>query len=203
MALGAALALLSGCASSGSTPLGASLDAILFGGDTGAQAAAVPYASLDARLGDIQGLWVMGAQAGDITYWPGRNGVVLELEQGGLQAFQGLDTQLLGTRYRPAPPWRQASPSPVTVTRQVQNADGDIQRFQAEGTPHCAPARITELPLGKRALEACHLEWHWASGDITTATYWRDPATHRLWASAETPWPDGPDVSWRVARHWW
>jgi hypothetical protein len=195
--------LLGGCASSGSTPLGASLSAIFASGDTAAEAETVPYASLDASIGNIQGLLVMGARAGDMTYWPGRNGVVVELKQGGLHAFRGLDTRLLGSRYRPAPPWQQASPTAVTLARHVQNASGDVSRYQAEGKAHCSHARRIDLPLGGRRLEACRLEWHWASGDITTATYWRDSDTHRLWAATETPWPHGPEVSWHVARHWW
>lgn len=203
VALGVALASLSGCASSGATPLGASLNAILSGGDASAQAEAIPYASLDARIGDIRGLMVMGAQAGDMTYWPGRNGVVLELEQDGLHAFQGLDARLLGTQYTPSAPWQHTASEPVTLTRQVQNAAGDIRRFQAEGAPNCSPAQRVELPLGERRLETCQVDWHWATGDTTSATYWRDPATHRLWAATETPWPNGPEVSWRVARHWW
>ncbi|WP_052719309.1 hypothetical protein [Halomonas sp. HG01] len=195
--------LMSGCASSGSTPLGASLSAILFGGDIQAEAQALPYASLDASIGDIEGLLVLGTQAGDMTYWPAREGVILELSDGGLHAFQGPNTRLLGSTYQPTAPWQQTPQTTVTLTRHVEDAAGDMQRYQASGRLHCEPARLTALPLGERRLEPCHIEWHWTTGDTTSATYWRDPETQRLWAATETPWPDAPDVAWRVARHWW
>ncbi|MDN3552584.1 YjbF family lipoprotein [Halomonas almeriensis] len=179
------------------------MGAILFDEDASAEAKAVPYASLDARVGDIQGLFVMGAKAGRMTYWPAQGGMLLELDGGGLQAFQGRDSRLLSSRYRPEAPWQASSSSPVSLTRYVESSDGQVVRHLAEGTTRCSAEEPVALPLGERRLEVCRLELQWSRGETTTATYWRDPDTRRLWAVKQVAWPEGPEVSWRVARHWW
>lgn len=196
--------LLAGCASSGSTPLGASLEALWPADDTiSDQAAAIPHASLSARLGDLQGLLVMGASAGDMSYWPSRNGGVLELHDGGLHATAGLPDNLLGTRYDNGFPWREDSPYPFTLVRHWRDADGEIQRGEARGEMRCASPAKLALPLGSRVLERCEAALAWASGETTTSTFWRDPASRHLWAVRETPWPGAPTMQWQVARHWW
>ena len=199
--------LLIGCASSGTTPLGASLQALV-PGDTrvGVQAAAIPHATLSARLGDVQGLRVMGAQAGDVSYWPARGGGVLELHNGGLQATAGLPADLLGTHYNSAhgrEPWRQDAPAAFSLVRHWRNRQAEVKRGEARGEMQCAEAVAVELPLGRRALERCDATLSWASGETTEAIYWRDPASRRLWAVRETPWPGAPTMQWQVARHWW
>ena len=206
--------LLAGCASSGTTPLAASLQALLPDDDrVEAQAASIPHATLSARLGDVQGLRVMGAQAGDISYWPSRGGGVLELHKGGLHATAGLPEDLLGTRYGPArhgtprhsesPPWRQDAPTPFMLVRHWRDDEGQVRRGEARGELRCAAAEPVALPLGERSLERCEALLAWAGGETTTSTYWRDPANRHLWAVRETPWPGAPTMQWQVARHWW
>ncbi|XKE47215.1 YjbF family lipoprotein [Halomonas organivorans] len=196
--------LLGGCASSGKTPLGASV-AALWPDRSEAQVRAteLPYASLSARLGDVQGLLVMGAQAGDVSYWPARDGLVLELWQGGLHAVRGLETDLLGSEYSPGPPWREAAPYAFRLVRHLSDASGIIRRVQAEGRMRCAPPERLALPLGERRLERCELILSWAGGETTSATLWRDPDTRHPWAVETTPWPGAPELEWQVARHWW
>lgn len=207
-------ALLVGCSSSGTTPLGDSLKALFPASEQAdARAASIPHATLSARLGDVQGLLVMGAQAGHLSYWPSREGGVLELNDGGLHATAGLPEDLLGTRYgRPlhaqprqggSHPWRQDTPYVFTLVRHWQDRETQVRRGEARGKMRCLGIETVELPLGNRALERCEVSLYWASGETTTATYWRDPASRRLWAVRETPWPGAPTMQWQVARHWW
>ncbi|SEK40367.1 YjbF family lipoprotein [Halomonas daqiaonensis] len=196
--------LLVGCASSGATPLGASLQALWPTDDRiSEQAASVPHATLSARLGDVQGLLVMGAQVGDISYWPSRGGGVLELHDGGLHATAGLPEDLLGTHYGDALPWRQDAPYPFTLVRHWRDSGGEVRRGEASGEMRCADAERVELPLGKRALERCEASLTWPSGKTTSSTFWRDPVSRHLWAVRESPWPGAPTMQWQVARHWW
>lgn len=206
--------LLAGCASSGTTPLGASLQALMPTSDRiGEQAASIPHATLSARLGEVQGLLVMGAQAGDVSYWPSRGGGVLELHDGGLHATAGLPEDLLGTRYGTARhdqtqydssrPWRQDAPHPFSLVRHWRDREGLVRRGEARGEMRCDAPETVELPLGSRSLERCEASLAWANGETTTSTFWRDPASRHLWAVRESPWPGAPTMQWQVARHWW
>ncbi|MDY7116692.1 hypothetical protein RAN53_10040 [Halomonas sp. SSL-5] len=198
------LAGLAGCASGKATPLASSLAALW--PDTQAaehRAAELPYASLIARLGNAQGLLVMGTQAGDITLWPSAQGGTLELHDGGLQSFSGGDVALLGTAYAPQSPWHESSPARFTLTRHWRDAEGFVQRGEAEGVMRCEAPGPVRLPLGERVLERCEVSLAWASGASSEASWWRDPDSRRLWALEEQPWPDALTLRWQVARHWW
>lgn len=198
------LVAVAGCASSGTTPLGASLQALWPDRQaTAEQAEALPYASLSARLGAVEGLLVMGAEAGAMSVWPAPRGVVLELHDGGLHAFTGLDQTLLGTDYGGHLPWRQPAPQRFTLARHWQDEHGQARRGEARGQMNCREAALVELPLGERMLERCDVTLAWASGETTQATWWRDPDDRELWAVNETPWPGAPTIRWQVARHWW
>lgn len=198
------VALLAGCASGGTTPLSASL-AELFPDDqaTARQATEIPHASLSVQLGDVSGLMVMGSQAGEMTYWPSGEGVVLELRDGGLHATSGLDANLLGTHYTGPPPWRREAPARVEMKRHWRDADGHVVQGTGEGQLRCDATEMLALPLAERELERCSLVLEWADGSTTDSTLWRDPSSHRLWAVDETPWPGAPTMQWQVARHWW
>ena len=208
----------SGCASDGTTPLGATLQGLVH--DQKAvndQAAEIPYASLSVRLGSMRGLMVMGAQAGDHTWWPGAEGTSLSLYGGGLYAASGMEEELLATRYPPAAgrdtgnphpepahhPWRRDTPHEFRVVRDVRTAAGAVVRHEGTAWLECGPATPHELPLGARMLEACTQQVHWADGSRTRAELWRDPETRHLWAFDGQAWPDAPRVAWQVARHWW
>lgn len=199
-----ALATLGGCANGGTTPLASSFQALWPGtAEDERRAAELPYASLIVRLGNVQGLLVMGAQAGDSTLWPSAQGTTLELHHGGLQSFSGPDVALLGTTYAPQAPWRLSSPAHFTLSRHWRNDDGFIQRGEAEGVMRCSGLEAIDLPLGERVLERCEVSLSWASGATTEARWWRDPDSRRLWALEEQPWPEAPTLRWQVARYWW
>ncbi|WP_412930344.1 YjbF family lipoprotein [Halomonas sp.] len=200
----ALLGLLAGCASQGQTPLAASLQALWPDDEvTVANASAIPHASLSVSIGDVQGLMVLGTQAGDMTYWPAQHGMVLELHDGGLHATNGLAEDLLGTHYDDGVPWRQDAPASFTLVRHWHNRQGEVVRSEARGMMRCRGTERLPLPLEARDAERCNVSLDWIKGDTTTATYWRDPDTRRLWAVQETPWPGAPTMQWQVARHWW
>jgi len=206
LSLGAVLVMaLGGCASSGPTPLATSLQALWpSDADAKREAAELPYASLVVRLENVQGLLVLGAKAGNNTLWPSAEGTVLSLHDGALHALAGSNQALLGSTYHDTLPWRQASPAHFRLARHWRDAEGFVHRGEAEGMMRCeeTPEPIS-LPLGERRLERCEVALSWASGASTEATWWRDPDSRALWAVRETPWPDGPSLSWQVARHWW
>ncbi|MCE9664982.1 YjbF family lipoprotein [Halomonas sp. M5N1S17] len=196
---------LTACASDGLTPLGASLQTVLpQQGDVAAQAAEVPYASLSLRMGNLQGLAVMGAQANEQSYWPLTDGAMLALHAGGLYATSGLEQDLLATHYpESAPPWQLDTPARFQLVRHWQNAEGQLVRGVAQGTLECEEAEMTALPLGERLLQPCQQHLQWEHGPSQRARLWRDPHDRTLWAVDEHPWPGAPRVRWQVARHWW
>ncbi|MCE8014823.1 YjbF family lipoprotein [Halomonas sp. MCCC 1A17488] len=196
---------LAGCASDGLSPLGASLQTVLPSrGEASDQAAEIPYATLALRMGDLQGLAVMGTRAGDHSYWPLADGVLLALHAGGLYATSGLAQDLLATHYpETPPPWQLDTPARFVLVRHWQDSEGQLVRGVAQGTLACAAAEATELPLGDRPLERCTQQLRWEHGPSQNATLWRDPQERRLWAVDERPWPGAPRIRWQVARHWW
>lgn len=203
-----------GCASHGTTPLGATLQGLVHDREAvNEQAAQIPYASLSVRLDSMRGLMVMGAQAGDHTWWPGAEGTALALLGGGLYAASGMEDELLATRYRagdsrtgdthPYYPWHQDTPQEFRIVREVRTASGAVARHEGHARLECDEATETELPLGARTLEKCTQQTTWADGSRTRASLWRAPDTRQLWAFDGQPWPDAPRVAWQVARHWW
>ncbi|APE32613.1 hypothetical protein BOX17_14670 [Halomonas aestuarii] len=177
------------------------------------RAASIPHATLSARLGDVQGLLVMGAQAGSISYWPSRSGGVLELHDGGLHATAGLPEDLLGTRYSAARhgqtqygssrPWRQDTPYSYSLVRHWRDREAQLRQGEARAEMRCNATDTVDLPLGSRSLERCEATLAWANGETTRSIFWRDPVSRHLWAVRETPWPGAPTMQWQVARHWW
>ncbi|WP_444677522.1 hypothetical protein [Halomonas sp. E19] len=91
---------LAGCASDGLTPLGASVQALVQQGESpDVQAEAIPYASLVIRAGQVRGLMVMGASIGSYSFWPSRDGLLLEFQEDGLTALSGMEQELISSRY--------------------------------------------------------------------------------------------------------
>jgi len=204
---------MAGCASGGASPLGEALQGLLPGDDPAIErAAALPYASLMLDAGDRRGLVVMGAQAGDTTLWPTGHRGLITLYHEGLQATAGLPLDLLDTRYRPAGgntsttgyvPWRDATPASFRVERSWQAADGTVTHLSARGQLACQAPESRQLPRANLPLERCEQQLAWDDGRETTSILWREPESRRLWAVAETAWPDGPRIAWEVARPWW
>lgn len=201
--------LLAGCASGGASPLADMFgDALAPPGDYSAQAETIPYASLVIDTGDRSGLVVMGAISEPDTFWPTGNRGLVSLRHGGLQATAGLKRDLLDTRYRRdgetiAAPWQQPTPRPFALIRTWQGAEGLTHTMRARGRLNCAPPQTRELPLATLELEPCALTLDWDDGSTTGGTLWRAPASRHLWIVEEQAWPDGPEISWEVARQWW
>ncbi|WP_404297282.1 hypothetical protein [Halomonas sp.] len=177
-----------------------------------ARAESISFASLQLDAGDRRGLVVMGAQAGDTTLWPTGNQGLVALYRDGLQATAGLAQDLLDTGYHPATgdpapagyvPWQEAEPGAFQVSRSWQTPNGGVARQRARGQLSCGVPELREMPLTRLALQRCEQQLTWEDGRVTSATLWRDAETLRLWAVAETPWPDGPRIEWEVARPWW
>lgn len=206
--LGAMLAVLAGCTSTGSSPLlSVFSDALVPADDASERAAEIPYASLIVDAGDRQGLIVLGAQANAETYWPTGNSGLITLRHEGLHVTVGLIADLLDTHYSGLAevevPWRAEAPVSFAVTRAWQDAEGLPRRLSAQGNLHCGPAQPYELPLATLTLEPCEMTLRWENGATTEGQLWREPQSRRLWAGEEQPWPDGPTIRWEVARQWW
>ena len=211
VALGAILAmlLLTGCASGGASPMG-EIFRDAWGGSDGAtdRAAEITFASLVLNADDRSGLVVLGALAEPESFWPTGNRGLVTLRHGGLHATAGLTADLLDTRYTVSEgeaevPWRLSAPADFSVTRTWQRGDGLTEQMSAEGSLACAAAEPYALPLATLTLEPCAMTLVWENGRTTRGELWRDPQTLRLWAAEEQAWPDGPRMSWEVARQWW
>lgn len=208
---------LAGCASGGATPMGDTLrDAWGGGDDLAGRAAEITFASLALEADDRRGLVVLGALAKPESYWPTGNRGLVTLRHEGLHATAGLAADLLDTRYsldqgeaeseaerEAEAPWQLATPARFSVTRTWQHANGLTEQMSAEGTLECVEPEPYDLPLATLALEPCHMALRWESGQTTQGRVWRDPHTRRVWAAEEQAWPDGPKLSWEVARPWW
>ena len=200
---------LAGCASGGTSPLGAMLQDT-WGGkdDLAARAAEISFASLALEAEDRSGLVVLGALAGPQSFWPTGNQGLITLRHEGLHATAGLEADLLDTRYslntgEADVPWRLTAPPSFSLTRTWQHENGLTEQLSAEGTLTCSAPGPVELPLATLNLESCEMHLQWENGQRTRGQLWRDPQTLRLWAGQEQAWPNGPTLGWRVARPWW
>lgn len=206
---------LSGCANGELTPLGGSVRGLLApSGEKPllTQAQRLPYASLMIETESLQGLVVLGAEAGETTIWPAGNATSLALHQDGLQATAGLSRDLLSLHYMDAEapgitlepnPWRWPEPPAYRVMSRWQAHDGTQHAAEARGVLRCGAPAPTSLPLGSLPLQACHETLYWSSGEVSHSTLWRDPESLRLWAVELSPWPQGSTIGWQVARPWW
>lgn len=176
---------------------------------TAEQAENIAFASITLNTSVQRGLVVLGAQTGEQTHWPISAGGFLSLYQGGLYAVATPQGDLLTTRYglpeeaNAGTPWQLAAPANFSIERHWVDSDGLSHAQRAEGTMTCGEPQRRELLLTELVLESCHVDYTWDSGQTTRAQWWRDPATLRLWEVDEAAWPQGPDISWQVARPWW
>ncbi|MBF8223916.1 YjbF family lipoprotein [Halomonas sp. 328] len=171
------------------------------------RAEALPHASLLVQAGDIRGLMVMGFRVGQQSYWPSADGLTLELSGDGLFAVDGLEQTLLATHYTglaaASLPWHGQDARDYRVIRHWIDAQGQMQRGEAQARLHCGRLETRHLPLGERQLQRCHETLTWADGRTSRTRLWRDPVDHALWEVDGQPWPDAPRIAWRVARPWW
>lgn len=181
-------------------------------------ASQLPYASLDFEINGHGGLVVMAKHAGAQTYFQSSIRNVIGLRHGYLAETAGFKRNLLMTRLQYAdgssapsaaqfPPWQRAesgNPVQYTLERQWRGADDVLHTATARATLECdKKAGAVKLPLATVALQRCDETAVWASGDETHSLLWRDPEERMLWRVQTVPWPDGPEITWRVARPWW
>ncbi len=172
------------------------------------RAAEIPFATLALEADDRSGLVVLGALAEPESFWPTGNRGLVTLRHEGLHATAGLTADLLDTRYsrhgeEADAPWRLSAPARFSVTRTWQHENGLTEQMSAEGTLECFEPEPYPLPLATLTLEPCNMALRWENKQTTRGRVWRDPETRRLWAAEEQAWPDGPRLSWEVARPWW
>lgn len=208
---GVSLLALGGCSAIENSPTGQAI-ALLSpssGKATVEQAENVAFASLALNTSAQRGLVVLGAQGREQTHWPIANGGFLSLYQGGLYAISTPQGDLLTTHYDVTEeagthlPWQLTAPAAFSLERHWVDNDGLSYAHRAEGHMQCEAPQRRALLLAELSLQLCHVTYRWDSGQTTHAQWWRDPDTLRLWEVAEPAWPQGPEISWQVARPWW
>ncbi len=211
LAIGGGLFTLSGCSVIENSPAGRAV-ALLSpssGQATAEQAESIAFASLSITTSTQRGLVVLGAQGGEQTHWPMAESGFLSLYQGGLYAAATAQGDLLATRYSLANevsarmPWQLNSPAVFSIERHWVDQAGLSHAQRAKGRMLCGPAEQRSLLLTALSLQPCQATYAWDNGQITQVLWWRDPATLRLWEVEEQAWPQGPEISWQVARPWW
>lgn len=217
LAAGAAL-ILTGCTGGGVSPLGSSIGAAFPGGmgasSPSERAESLRFASLVLESASRSGLVVLGALAGDTTLWPTGQQGALVLYRDGLAATVGFRRDLLSLRYTPLNndaetadagwvPWRSDTPVSYRVASHWQNASGDVLAAEGDAELRCEPAQTRALPLSSRPLELCRELITWDSGGVSQSRFYRSPQDRRLWAAEVSPWPEGDQIAWEVARAWW
>lgn len=208
----AAATWLSGCSTGDTSPLGASLGAIVSGGgNVATDAERIPYASLEVSTGGNQSLMVMAYRRGSDTYWQARDRATVVLREGRLDATSGFEQDLLGVKVEGQEasaelPWQNAATTPQRYRLTAQWQQQDSVRHSAVGaaTLQCDTATQTvALSLTTRMLQRCIETVDWGRDGRTRNVFWRDPGDMRIWAATETPRPGGERFEWRIARPWW
>ncbi|MES1926927.1 hypothetical protein T31B1_16450 [Salinisphaera sp. T31B1] len=178
--------------------------------DVSAQAADIPYASIDLTIAGSGGLLALSEQSGGLTFWQTSGNQAFVFRNGYLDATRGLPIDLESTEVAMqgadgVAPW-QADQNEIhyRVVRTWSDEDGELHSGRADATLVCRnDSERVELPLATLGLQRCDETLRWADGPTTHSTLWRDPGDRRLWAVDTVAWPGGDRIVWRVARPWW
>ena len=170
-----------------------------------ADAADIPYASIDIRVAGTGGLLLLTESSGAASYWRSGQGQVVVMINGDLAQTVGLSPDLLSRvseRPQGVVSLDAAVHYPIHVS--YESRSGEPRALAGTATLDCsAAAAERELPLATLALRECRETVIWGSGAQTVSTYWLRPETGRIWKARVVAWPSAPVVEWEVARPWW